>query len=82
VSKTTFKIRVDSKELESWRLCATKSLLTLSEWMRRRCNGEGHLITVDKDAVRQIERVVSEKQERVAELRDQIGKWNLARLPD
>src|SRR6266849_6220939 len=43
MNDTTFKLRVPTSDLGSWKLCAEKSKLTLSEWIRRRCNGEGHL---------------------------------------
>ncbi len=38
------QIRVEAEDLGRWQSCADKSGLSLSEWMRRRCNGEGHLL--------------------------------------
>lgn len=45
----TFKLRVPTSDLASWRECAEKSGLPLAEWIRRRCNGEGHLIAEESE---------------------------------
>jgi hypothetical protein len=42
--KISLTIRVDASDVESWKRSANLSGLNMSEWMRRRCNGEGHLL--------------------------------------
>ena len=37
---TTWKLRVASEELDSWKVKAQASGKLLSEWIRARCNGE------------------------------------------
>jgi hypothetical protein len=39
--KRIYTIRVEDCDLKAWQSCAEKFGLTLSEWIRRRCNGEG-----------------------------------------
>lgn len=41
MAPTTYKIRVDSEELEAWKKSAETAGLKLAEWMRRRCDANG-----------------------------------------
>ena len=50
--KKAYTFRFEPRDVESWKSCAVKSELTLSEWVRRRCNGEGNLILGERKAVR------------------------------
>lgn len=47
MAKRPLMISVDDVDREMWKACADKSGLSLAEWVRRRCNGEGHKIEDD-----------------------------------
>ena len=47
MAKKSLMLRVEPVDLAKWQECADNSGLTLSEWMRRRCNGEGWPIEHD-----------------------------------
>jgi hypothetical protein len=47
MAKRPLMISVDDVDREMWKECAEKSGLSLAEWVRRRCNGEGHAVEDD-----------------------------------
>jgi hypothetical protein len=47
MAKRPLMISVDDVDREMWKDCAEKSGLSLAEWVRRRCNGEGHAVEDD-----------------------------------
>jgi|ERR1700720_3021675 len=52
MAKRPLMISVDDVDREMWKECAKKSDLSLAEWVRRRCNGEGHAVE-DNGVIRQ-----------------------------
>ena len=57
----TFKLRVESNELQEWKEKALAHGLKVSEWVRRQCNANG---TTDKDVQRPSEDRVLRRRNR------------------
>jgi len=50
VSATTYKLRLDTEQLEKWQKSAEEAGLKLAEWIRRRCDGDsGKAVRPDGD---------------------------------
>ncbi len=50
MSATTYKLRLDTEQLDKWQKSAEEAGLKLAEWIRRRCDGDsGKAVRPDGD---------------------------------